>query len=136
MDNAYMSRNEVWIYSFGLKSLTNRLPQGFPVTKTVLGRPILRTNTGKNMAGGGIAGAIVALKNNRAMLRKRKLKEKADVYGQGGETKLNLKESTEQDMKRIREKIKHDKRQERKLWAISIGLAAFLLYSIFWWLFQ
>lgn len=88
------------------------------------------------MAGGGIAGALVALKNNRAMLRKRKLKEKADVYGQGGETKLNLKESTEQDMKRIREKIKHDKRQERKLWAISIGLAAFLLYSIFWWLFQ
>lgn len=88
------------------------------------------------MAGGGIAGAIVALKNNRAMLRKRKLKEKGDVYGQGGETKLNLKESTDQDMKRIRKKIKHHKRQERKLWIISIGLAAFLLYSIFWLLFQ
>lgn len=85
------------------------------------------------MAGGGIAGAIVALKNNRAMLRKRKLKGKEDVYGQGGETKLNLKKSTDQDMKIIRKKIKEYKRQERMVWAVAICVTAMVIYGVIWW---
>lgn len=86
------------------------------------------------MAGGGIAGSIVALKNNRALLRKRKLKDKGDVYGQPGETLLNLKESTDQDMKRIRKKIKAYQREERKRWYLAIALTALLIYGTFWWL--
>jgi|GEM_PF-5410593 len=86
------------------------------------------------MAGGGIAGAIVALKNNRALLKKRKLKSKEDVFGKGGETKLNLKESTEQDMKRIRKKIKAYKRQERMVWIVTICVTAMLLYGLYGWI--
>lgn len=86
------------------------------------------------MAGGGIAGAIVALKNNRAMLRKRKLKGKNDVYGQEGMTKLNLKKSTDQDMKIIRKKIKEYKRQERMVWAVTICVTAMVIYGLVVWI--
>ncbi|MEO9893682.1 hypothetical protein [Aurantibacter sp.] len=86
------------------------------------------------MAGGGIAAAIVALKNNRSLLSKRKLKSKGDVYGIESKTKLNLKVSTEQDMKRIRKKIKTYKRQERLNWTIAICITFFFFYAIIWWM--
>jgi hypothetical protein len=85
------------------------------------------------MAGGGIAGAITSLKNNRNLLKKRKLRDKGDVYGQEGVTKLNLKESTDQDMRRIRQKIKDYKREVRTTWFITICVTAFILYSLWWW---
>lgn len=88
----------------------------------------------KHMGAGGIAGAIVSLKNNRAQLRKRKRKDKGEVYGKGEATPLNLKQSTDQDMKRIRKKIEDYKRQERRLWIFSIMATAFLIYGLFWWL--
>ncbi|NHF60475.1 hypothetical protein FK220_014060 [Flavobacteriaceae bacterium TP-CH-4] len=62
------------------------------------------------MAGGGIAGAITSLKNNRDLQKRGKLKEKGEVYGQAGIRKLHLKESTEQDMLNIQKKIAEYKR--------------------------
>ena len=88
------------------------------------------------MAGGGIAAAITALKNNRAMLRKRNLKGKEDVYGQSGVTKLNLKESTEQDMKRIRKKIKQYKREEQIAWVITFCVTGLIVYFLYVWMTQ
>ncbi|WP_299533937.1 hypothetical protein [Ulvibacterium sp.] len=85
------------------------------------------------MAGGGIAGANTSLKNNRKLLKRRKLREKGDVYGQEGVTKLNLKESTDQDMKRIQKRIKEYKREARTIWFIAICVTAFIVYSIWWW---
>ncbi len=85
------------------------------------------------MAGGGIAGAITSLKNNRNLLKKRKLRDKGDVYGQESITKLNLKKSTDQDMKRIRKKIKDYKREARTVWFVAICATAFILYSLWWW---
>ncbi len=86
------------------------------------------------MAGGGIAAAITTLKNNRALLKKRKLKGTKDVYGQEGVTKLNLKVSTDQDMKRIRMKIKEYKRQERQAWIITICVTAVAVYGLYVWI--
>lgn len=84
--------------------------------------------------GGGIAGAIQSLKQNKALLNKRKKKDFKDVYGQGGFTKLNLKESTEQDMKIIRKKIKEYKREERNIWAVSICATAIIIYGFYFWI--
>lgn len=85
------------------------------------------------MAGGGIAGAITSLKNNRNLLKKRKLRDKGAVFGQEGVTKLNLKASTDQDMKRIRQKIKDYKREARTVWFLAISVTAFILYCLWWW---
>ncbi len=87
------------------------------------------------MAGGGIAGAITSLKNNRNLLKKRNRKNKGDVYGREGVTKLNLKQSTEQDMRIIRKKIAEHKRQERRIWVVTIILTLLILYGVYVWLF-
>lgn len=84
--------------------------------------------------GGGIAGAIQSLKQNKALLNKRKKKDFIDVYGQGGVTKLNLKESTEQDMKIIRKKIEGYKREERMIWLVSICVTATIIYGLYVWM--
>lgn len=83
------------------------------------------------MAGGGISGAITSLKNNRNLLKKRKLRQKEDVYGIEGVTKLNLKESTDQDMKMIRKKIKEYKREERRILLLSILATLSILYAVY-----
>lgn len=83
---------------------------------------------------GAIAAAITTLRNNRALLKKRKLKSKGDVYGLEGVTKLDLKESTEQDMKIIRNKIKEYKRHERAIWLVSICVTAIIIYGLFVWM--
>ncbi len=83
------------------------------------------------MAGGGISGAITSLKNNRNLLKKRKLRQKEDVYGIEGVTKLNLKESTDQDMKIIRKKIKEYKREERRVQVLSILVTISILYAAY-----
>ncbi|MEO1011050.1 MAG: hypothetical protein AAFX53_07055 [Bacteroidota bacterium] len=82
---------------------------------------------------GVIGGANTSLKNNRKLVKKRKLRDKGDVYGKEGITKLGLKESTDQDMKRIRQKIKDYKRERRTILIIALGITAFILYSIWWW---
>lgn len=79
------------------------------------------------MAGGGIGAAILSLKQNRVLVKKRKLKDKTDVYGKPDITILDLKESTLQDMKIIRKKIKLYKREERQNW----WLAFFLTFGLF-----
>ncbi len=81
------------------------------------------------MAGGGISGAITSLKNNRNLLKKRKLRQKEDVYGIEGVTKLDLKESTDQDMKIIRKKIKEYKREERRVLVLSVLVTLGILYA-------
>lgn len=83
------------------------------------------------MAGGGIAGAILSLRQNRALLHKRKLKGKEDVFGKTNATKLRLKQSTPQDMKIIRKKIAEYKRQQRKSTIIAILVALAILYFIY-----
>jgi len=70
------------------------------------------------------------------MLRKRKRKGKEDVYGQSGVTKLNLKESTEQDMKRIRKKIKQYKREEQMAWLITVCVTGVIVYFLYVWMTQ
>lgn len=86
------------------------------------------------MAGGGIGAAIQSLKQNRALLKKRKLKDKSDVYGKPNKTKLDLKQSTDQDMKIIRKKIEGYKSEERMTWIISIIILLGIIYGLYWWL--
>lgn len=88
------------------------------------------------MAGGGIAGAILTLKQNRGLLHKRKLKSKGDVYGKEGLTKLNLKKSTPQDMRLIKEKIKGYKRRERQMTAIPFLITAVFSIGVIYGLFK
>jgi len=83
------------------------------------------------MAGGGIGAAILSLKNNRSLLKKRKLKDKSDVYGNSNETIIDLKQSTNQDMKIIRKKIKAYKSEERRKWFLSIFITLIVFYLLY-----
>lgn len=81
-----------------------------------------------------IPGALQSLKRDRALLTKRKIRKRADVLDLGANTYLNLKESTSEDMERIRKKIQSQKRKERFITRISIILTIIISYFLFDWI--
>ncbi|THV57947.1 hypothetical protein EZV76_13740 [Flagellimonas alvinocaridis] len=87
------------------------------------------------MGGGGfMLDAVKSFKANRELVKKRKLKNKGDVYGREVATQLNLKKSTPLDMLRIRKKIAQRKRKDRKATfytILTMILFGLLLYYLF-----
>lgn len=81
---------------------------------------------------GSMATAINTLRQNRALLKKRKLRTKADVYGKKGLTKLDLKQSTAHDMKIIRQKIRGYQRENRAILFVSLVAVLFLFFAMIW----
>ncbi len=79
--------------------------------------------------------AIKSLKANRALLKKRKRKTKADVYGKEGVTKtIHKLKATPEEMEAIRKKIKAYKRHERRIWTITLGIAVLIICGLYFWL--
>lgn len=76
---------------------------------------------------------------NRALLKKsRSFKELRSSYVKfSGDTKLEFKELSEFEKKKIRDKIiaqsKKDKQQEILILGISICLSISIIYGIYWW---
>lgn len=81
---------------------------------------------------GSMASAINTLRQNRAMLKRRKLRSKDEVYGAKGVTKLNLKQSTPEDIMRVRKKMKALRKENRAEWFISVVVFIILLSAFFW----
>ena len=78
---------------------------------------------------GSMSHALHTLRQNRALLKKRKVKTKGDVYGNTKKTKITLKKSTPHDMKIIRQKIKGYKREDRAVLLISWAVLLLLFFG-------
>lgn len=81
---------------------------------------------------GSMASAIITLRQNRAMLKRRKIRTKSDVYGNKSVTKLKLKQSSPQDIIRIRKKMKALKRKNPAIWFVSFVVFLVILYAFLW----
>ncbi|UII79731.1 hypothetical protein [Flagellimonas sp. CMM7] len=83
---------------------------------------------------GSMASAISSLKQNRALLKKRKLRNREDFITKE-RTQLNLKKSTPFDMRRIREKIAIRKKKHKMISLLALLLTivlfglGFLMFS-------
>ncbi|WP_411029630.1 hypothetical protein [Spongiimicrobium sp. 3-5] len=89
---------------------------------------------------GSMASAILSLKQNRALLRKRSFKEVRDLYLQGSEkTKIDFKKVSPEELALIKQRIRRQHRKSVKqdiiITLVSIALSLGLIYFIFWWSF-
>ncbi|MBO0323334.1 hypothetical protein J0X14_13580 [Muricauda sp. CAU 1633] len=80
---------------------------------------------------GSMMHAIKSLKENRSLLKKRKLKSKDDVYGRKSITKLYFKKSTPRDINRIK-KMMFIQKEKEKRGMFYAAIATVLLFFIFY----
>ncbi|MEO2052316.1 MAG: hypothetical protein ABGX00_11185 [Allomuricauda sp.] len=78
---------------------------------------------------GSMMHAIKSLKENRALLKRRRLKSKDDVYGKESVTQLHFKKATKKDLLRIRKQMFIQREKEiRRTWlAVLLTIIAFLV---------
>jgi hypothetical protein len=78
---------------------------------------------------GSMMHAIKSLKENRALLKRRRLKSKDDVYGKESVTQLQFKKATKKDLLRIRKQMFIQREKEiRRTWlAVLLTIIAFLV---------
>lgn len=98
-----------------------------PVTKDSFRLPIYKEDMGGE---GSMLSAIKTLKANRALLKKRKHRDKKDFIT-SERTLLNLKESTPKDLARIKRMMLREKRKDLLISIITIlilGSSGLLLY--------
>lgn len=90
------------------------------------------------MAGGGsIAGMIISIRNNAKLLRKKSMFKKESSflhvkkeYLKAAEGKLDLKKATPHELKKVREVVKQNRRESRKLTLIALFVAAPLVLFV------
>ena len=83
-----------------------------------------------------MASAILSLKRNRALLKKRKVRELKDIiYEKSGKTKLEFKKVGPKELARIKDEIRREARinarNEIIIYLISFVLAIILIYFIY-----
>ncbi len=84
------------------------------------------------MGGGGFAQhAAKVVAANRALLKKRTGLKRKDYIGQRGITRIKLRKATPAELRAVRERLKADKRKERKVWLISAVLTVLTLFTIY-----
>lgn len=82
---------------------------------------------------GSMMHAIKSLKQNRALMKKRKRRKRED-YISTERTELNLKRSTPQDMEINRKKIAVQKKKNLRATLYAIAVTILLLALFYWWL--
>ncbi len=80
---------------------------------------------------GSMMHAIKSLKENRSLLKKRKLKSKDDVYGRKSITKLHFKKSTPRDINRIK-KMMFIQQEKEKRGMLYAAIVTVLLIFVFY----
>lgn len=84
---------------------------------------------------GTIASAIQSLKENRALLKRRKLKNIRDlVFATSGKTELEFKEISPKEMELIKSKIRKDAKRAAKVEAVIYFVSITITLSFFYWL--
>ncbi|MEP3209818.1 MAG: hypothetical protein ABJN95_11545 [Maribacter sp.] len=83
---------------------------------------------------GTIAAAITSLRENRALLKKRKLKDlKTLLYETSGKTEVQFKQVSAEELRRIKTEIRTKAKQAAKVEiAIYVGCTVFTLSFLFW----
>ncbi len=87
---------------------------------------------------GSMAYAIKSLKQNRALLKKRKFKDIKDLLRYETEnTQVNFKKVSPTELFKIKQKIRKEAKQQKRvlafIYAISILLSIVFIFFIFWW---
>jgi len=82
---------------------------------------------------GSMMHAIKSLKENRALLKRRKLRSKDDIFGVSSTTKLEFKKTRPEDMAKIRLRIEKEKKKIRRinLFAAITTFAIILLVVLY-----
>jgi hypothetical protein len=84
---------------------------------------------------GTIAHAISSLRQNRAMLKKRKLKDiKELLYELSGKTELEFKQVSAEEMAIIKADIRKKAKKAYELEIITYFICTFIVLSFFYWL--
>lgn len=81
---------------------------------------------------GSMMHAIKSLKQNRALVKKRKRRNRED-YISSARTELNLKKSTAQDMMVIRQKIAVQKKKNLRATVYAVVATVLLLVLLYLW---
>jgi len=86
---------------------------------------------------GSMSGAIVSLKNNRSLLRKRRIRELKDVLHEtSGKTELEFKQLSHAEFEviksQIRKQAKKDAQWELVAYLFALVLTILLIWSIIW----
>jgi hypothetical protein len=87
---------------------------------------------------GSMASAILSLKQNRALLKKRKIKDiKQLLYENSGKTQLEFKQVTSEELEVIKTKIREDAKSRIKKEIIvslvlTIVILALIIYTFDW----
>ncbi|NJB69718.1 hypothetical protein GGR42_000180 [Saonia flava] len=88
---------------------------------------------------GSMSHAITSLRENRALLRKRRtFKEIREYYANlSGKTRLDFKNVSPEELLIIRNKIiekaKKDKKKEILISIVALGLVSLFIYLVYWW---
>lgn len=85
---------------------------------------------------GSMASAILSLKQNRALLKKRNVRELKDLlYEKSGKTELEFKNVSSKEMAQIKEEIRKEARitarKEVLIYLISLVTVAAIIYLIY-----
>lgn len=88
---------------------------------------------------GSMASAILSLKQNRALLKKRKIKDiKELLYETSGKTELEFRKVSAIEMARIKAEIRKQAKKDRRVEFITYGVSALLvfvlIYFLYYWL--
>jgi hypothetical protein len=86
---------------------------------------------------GSMAGAILSLKNNRKLLKKRNVRELKDLLrSQSGKTELEFKKISPHELlqvkKAIRSQTKKDAQRLIFIYVFSLLLSIGMIYFIYW----
>ncbi len=86
---------------------------------------------------GSMSSAILTLRQNRAMLKKRNIRELRDLYYEtSGKTELEFKEISKLELFRIKKEIRKRARQDARrtalIYVLSFVLAIGVLYTLYW----
>ncbi len=88
---------------------------------------------------GSMAYAIKSLKQNRALLKKRKFKDIKDLLRYETEsTQVHFKKVRLTELFKIKQKIRKEAKQQKRMlafiYAISVLLSIAFIFLIFWWI--
>lgn len=83
-------------------------------------------------AGGSILSMIISLKNNRALLRKRKNFRdiRADYIAELDKRKLTFKQADKKYLKELREELRIERKKEARALYAKVGIAGVLVFAI------
>lgn len=80
---------------------------------------------------GSMMHAVNSLKENRKLLKKRKLKSVDDVFGKKGHTLLSFKKSSPKDILKVQKDMRLQKQRNLKIQLISFIITVLIILGLY-----